>query len=113
MIKRKYKLSNRNAIRRSSRYGKQARYSEMSVRYIGNNVGHPRMVVVVSKKVSKVAVRRNLIRRQVTEAYRQDILSSLKSPLDIVIFVHNDNILKKTPQELTSDLMNLINKIVI
>ena len=68
------------------------------------------MTVVVSKKVHKSAVKRNKIRRRVVEIYRQNWLDKVKLPCDLVIFVHNDKVLKKSPLQLTQDIGNLLDK---
>lgn len=110
MLHKNYRLSSRNAVRRSSRYGKQAKYAEFSVRYIDNKFEKARLAVVVGKKVSKSAVKRNRIKRQITEAYRQNILEKITEPLDIVVFVHNKKASDKPPKQLTLDLLKLFKK---
>lgn len=110
MLDNKSRLSNRNAVRRASRYGKQVKYAELSLRHIDNNANTPRLAVVVSKKVSKSAVKRNRIRRRVIESYRQNYADKVKGSYDLVIFAHNDHLITKSSTELTSDIGSLLNK---
>ena len=110
MLTKSGRLSNRNAVRRSSRYGRQAKYGELSIRYIDNSKGVPRLAVVVSKKVSKRAVERNKIRRKIIESYRQNWESKLQGGFDLVIFVHNNRILKRNSRELAVDIGELLSK---
>lgn len=111
MLSKNLRLSSPNSVRRSSRYGKQVKFAEISLRYIDNKFSRPRLAVVVSKKVHKSAVKRNLIKRRIIEVYRQNIFNKLNSKnQDLVIFAHNKNILKKSPQQLTIDLLGLFNK---
>ena len=110
MLVKKNRLSSRNAVRRSSRYGKQVRYAEFSLRYIDNNTKLPRLAVVVSKKVNKSAVKRNKIKRKVVEAYRQNLLTGIKQPVDLVVFVHNEKATQKSSLQLVQDLRRLMEK---
>ncbi|MGE5530681.1 MAG: ribonuclease P protein component [Bacteroidota bacterium] len=48
-----------------------------------------RVAFVVSKKVSKLAVRRNLIRRRMREAFRH-LLKADGSSLDLIIIAHRE-----------------------
>jgi len=48
-----------------------------------------RVAFVVSKKVSKLAVRRNLIRRRLREAFRQ-LLEPQTPPLDLIVITHRE-----------------------
>lgn len=59
------------------------------MRALGNNSAGSRVVVVVGKKVSKKAVVRNKIRRQLTEQLAA-LWNQIGSGQDIVIYVKED-----------------------
>lgn len=67
---------------------------------------HPRMAVVISKKVLKSAVRRNRIRRRIYDYIRNQI-PRLDQNYDIVIIVSSSELLHMPSSELISQLEQL------
>ncbi|MBT4916981.1 ribonuclease P protein component [Candidatus Peregrinibacteria bacterium] len=78
------------------------------IRYIGNNKEISRYAIVASAKLSKKAVERNRIRRQIYEAIRliEKELTHNKS-LDIVL-IPKKQILKSEFEEIKEDLGGII-----
>lgn len=70
---------------------------------------HPRISVVVSKKVYKGAVGRNRIRRRIYE-YVRTHLQDLNSVYDIVIIVTSPEVRTLPSSELTETLDQLFSK---
>ena len=65
--------------------GKVFKKSLLKVSFKNNLFSHPRLGIVVSKKVSKSAVVRNKIRRVLKESFRTSLLKS--ESLDVVLIV--------------------------
>lgn len=80
--------------------------SFLGARFLPNGLPQTRVGFVVSKKVSKKAVVRNKIKRQLREIARPKVKSSQQQGLDIVIFVKPQAVnsdfeqIKKTAEEL-------------
>lgn len=70
-------------LREITRQGRRIRDSLFSVHSRANNLGHPRLGLTVSRRVSKKAVIRNRIKRCVRESFRQT--QSKLDGLDIVV----------------------------
>ncbi len=71
-----------------------------AVKYITNSKRHTyRLAVVVSKKISKSAVRRNRIRRRLYEVVRQ-LEDAISEPYDIVLTVFHEQIAELPAQDL-------------
>lgn len=108
-------LPNQNRLRRredfAKVYAKGVRYrgTYLNLRiFIDNNDPLTRIGIVVSKKVSKLAVTRNRFKRQLRAIFRQ-LLSQLKNGLQIVVTVTTVQS-KPSYQELWDDLENLLAK---
>jgi len=105
-----HRLRSPNAVRRPSRYGKGAKSKHMGIKYIESNIQGPRIAVVVSKKVSKSAVKRNRIKRRIIENIRQNFITKLNQNLDIVIFAYSSDIAKLPSVDLTLELNDVFQK---
>jgi ribonuclease P protein component len=108
-------LPNQNRLRRredfAKVYAKGDRYrgTYLSLRILfDSNDPFIRIGIVVSKKVSKLAVTRNRFKRQLRAIFRQ-LLSQLKNGLQIVVTVTTVTS-KPSYQELWDDLRNLLAK---
>lgn len=69
--------------------------------------GLPRFGFIVSRKISKKAVERNLIRRRMKEAVRSLLV---KFPPGSYVFLAKQSVLDKTVQELKQELEAVIKK---
>lgn len=70
MLNKKFRFHSRGGVKYVYKKGKTIRRPTMSLVFCDNTKGFTRVAVVVSKKVEKTAVGRNLIRRRVYEAIR-------------------------------------------
>lgn len=66
-----------------------------------------RASVVVSKKVSKLAVRRNRIRRRIYEIIR---LSDIKEPFDIVFIIQDDKFYNIPFEQIENTIRTLLKR---
>ncbi len=108
-------LPNQNRLRRREDFAKvyangdryRGTYLHMRI-LVDSNAEFTKIGIVVSKKVSKLAVSRNRFKRQLRAIFRQ-LLSQLKSGLQIVVTVIATQS-KPTYQQLWDDLRNLLAK---
>lgn len=107
-------LPNQNRLRRredfTKVYAKGDRYrgSYLSLKVLfDSNVTVTQIGIVVSKKVSKLAVTRNRFKRQLRAIFRQ-LLSQLKNGLQIVVTVTVQS--KPSYQEIWDDLTKLLTR---
>jgi len=109
MISQKYRFHGRSSLKYVFTNGNNIRNSFFSVKWTANSHRkHPRVAVIVSKKVYKSAVRRNRIRRRVYTAV-QPILGNAP-PIDIAINIYSPEVLMLTNEELIDQLLPSLNK---
>lgn len=89
MLARRYRLRSSRDISRVFRRGQYAVHGPFFIKSCPNYLSDTRIVIVVSKKVSKKAVVRNRIRRQVS-GYFEGIWKTVMPGYDIVITVRED-----------------------
>ncbi len=100
MLAYKYRFHGHGSLRYLFRNGTTARNRQVLVRYCENrNRTDSRVAVVVGKKVSKSAVKRNRIRRRVFEVVRTH-LDVLKPSHDVSLTVFSLELLTMPPKEL-------------
>jgi ribonuclease P protein component len=109
-------LPNQNRLRRREDFAKvyangdryRGNYLNLRVLFDNNATLDTRIGIVVSKKVSKLAVTRNRFKRQLRAIFRQ-LLSQLKQGMQIVVTV---NTVQRKPsyQEIWEDLHKLLAK---
>ena len=108
-------LPNQNRLRRREDFAKvyangdryRGTYLNLKILF-DSNAEFTQIGIVVSKKVSKLAVTRNRFKRQLRAIFRQ-LLSQLKNGLQIVVTVTTVQS-KPSYQELWDDLKNLLAK---
>lgn len=111
MLKRMYRFYGLGSVRPAMRHGKVIRLGVMSLRALPRRGSdNSRAAVVVSRKVSKKAVVRNRIRRRIYECLRENWLL-IKTPLDIVVIVHDESIATIPSMELKRVLLGGIDRI--
>ena len=109
MLAKKYRFHSRGGVKYVYQYGKTVRKSRMSLVFCDNTRGFTRVAVVVSKKVTKTAVKRNRIRRRVYEAIRQNF-KFVPKKRDYIFVVYSDELLKMSYLELVKLLGELMNE---
>jgi ribonuclease P protein component len=87
--------------------GAQQRSKFFSIKWVKNpRRHHPRLSVVVSKRIFKSAVKRNRIRRRVYEIARPFLIDA--PAIDVVINVYAAEVLTASHDELTIQLLPLL-----
>ncbi len=94
------------------RYGRAVRSQTLSLKYSVGNPNKPyRLAIVVSRKVSKLAVVRNRIRRRIYEIVRNSSTDKLAG-YDLVFSVFSDELAEVDHQKLEKEVMGLIQKAI-
>ena len=100
MLAFKNRFHGRGIVRAVLRTGLAVRTDALTYKYRRSpHRRHPRIAVVVSKKIQKSAVGRNRIRRRLYEEFRQR-LDQLEPSSDIVVIVTSGGIVHMSSQEL-------------
>ena len=109
MISQRYRFHGRSSLRYVFANGNNIRNNLFSVKWIANSHRkHPRVAVVVSKKVYKSAVKRNRIRRRAYTATQPLLINA--PPIDIAISIYSPEVLTLTNKELVDQLLPALNK---
>ena len=107
MLNKKYRFHSRGGVRYVYQKGKTIRSPKMSLVFVGNSRGFTRFAVVVSKKVEKLAVNRNRIRRKIYEVIRAN-LDSIPDKTDYIFVVFDKGLLKMKNEEIAEIMSKLI-----
>lgn len=106
MLSQIYRFHGHGSLRYVYRNGHSIRGRLITVKYSENRRRKiSRCSVVVSKKIAKLAVDRNRIRRRIYEIIRLQ-LPYIQKPHDIVVIITNSDIQQLSHEELTSYLCN-------
>lgn len=104
MLSFKYRFHGHGSLRYVYTHGKAVRSHLVTLKYsLHPKRKHPRISVVVSKKVIKGAVGRNRIRRRLYEIVRHEI-PSLKDNADVVLIVFSADVKDLPADELTKSI---------
>lgn len=107
MISSLYRFHGYGSLRYVYSNGKTVRSRNATIRWVKNGRRkHPRISVVVGKKIFKSAVKRNRIRRRVYEYVRVN-LPRLNDVYDIVIIITTQEFYAAKPEEITQQLDKL------
>jgi len=107
MLSSRYRFHSRGGVRYTYQNGKTIRGSRISLVFAENIKKRQRFAVVVSKKVLKPAVGRNLIRRRVYEAIRLE-LPRIQSPVDCIFNIYSKEVATMDFMELRNLIRDLI-----
>jgi ribonuclease P protein component len=107
-LKRALRLRKGSDFQRVRQQGRSITSRLLILAWIGNEVGRPRIGFVVTKRISKLAVERNYIKRLLSEAMRY-ALPDLLSGWDIVLSARNQ-VTTADLHTLEEDLVNLLNR---
>lgn len=102
MLERALRLNNSQDISRVYKKGQFANGELFRVKYLRNNLKHPRSTVVIGLKFSKKAVVRNLIKRRV-RAYLAQLTDRLNN-FDIIIMPKIMDVDRFEYAQITKDL---------
>lgn len=109
MLSQKYRFHSRGGVRHVYQKGETLRSPLVALIFMPNTRGFQRFSVVVSKKIFKSAVSRNLIRRRVYEAIRLE-LPEYTTPMDCIFVVHSRNLATMPFRELQDHIHNLLRR---
>lgn len=114
MISKLNRFHGRNSLNGVYQKGKAVRGDYISMRYLATKRKDYRLAVVVSRKVSKSAVKRNRIRRRIYEIvrlYKKE--KSQEWPVDIVVSVFDEKAAKVSAEELREKVVKMLDRVVI
>ena len=108
MLSHKYRFHGHGSLRYLYRNGDTTRNRTLLVKYCENkHRPQSRVAIVVGKKVSKSAVKRNRIRRRIFEVVRSEWLS-IKTHQDISITVFTPEFLTMTAAEVEASVIGVL-----
>lgn len=85
MLPKKFRLNKNRDIRRVIQKGVRVSVADLRLQYlVGNRLNHPRFTVLVSTKICKSAVKRNLLKRRI-KSLLIEFAKSTVLPADVVI----------------------------
>ena len=108
MLSRKYKLKKDNDFKKVFNKGKYYQKDFIKIKFLKNDLEINRFGLVIGLKISKKAVQRNKIKRQLEEVIQSE-LEQMKKGIDIVILVQPE-IIEKEYQEIKEVLIELFKK---
>lgn len=113
MISRKNRFRGHKSLDFIYKRGKTVKAGPLSIKYILSRREDYRLAVVVSKKVSKSAVKRNRIRRRIFEQLRL-IRKEVGAPIkyDIIITAFSDNLADMPSENLSALCKKLVSNIL-
>jgi ribonuclease P protein component len=111
MLRREFRLRDRRDVARVYQKGNSVRGHNVSLKYLPNQLERSRLAVVVSKKVTKSAPKRNRIRRRMYEAYRTLSPNVAIIPVDAILSVFSDEFSVMPAPELRQTMQNLLKKL--
>lgn len=109
MLPKENRLTHRKDFDNTFKKGKGAFSDILGIKFIENNLEESRFGIVVSNKISKKAVIRNKIKRQLREIIHQN-LDEIKNRSDVVI-ICRPGIEKKEFQEIEQTILKTFKKI--
>ena len=110
MISKKFRFHGYGSLKYLFQNGEGSRTKLFGLKYVENqHRPHPRVAVIVSKKVAKSAVKRNRMRRRVYEILRQHF--NFEKPYDIAVTIFSDEVLAVSHEELKEQLKKLVSEL--
>ncbi len=109
MFPRVHKITKKAEVEKLAKTGKRLASVFFIIKYKPNSLDLSRWIIIVSTKVSKKAVKRNRLRRQIKEIIRIGLLEDNINS-DIMI-VAKDNALNADFSALKDDLLQLYKKL--
>lgn len=111
MLSQEYRLRKDKEIKTVFKKGKSFYSKILGVKFLSNELENSRFAFVVSNKVSKKAVKRNLLKRRLRGIIQLN-LAKIQGNYDVVIITRaRVGIMDKKYQELEKDLLWVLKKI--
>ena len=88
MLPQKNRLRKEKDFRRVLKEGQSIRASGLALKFLKNRASFPRFGIVVSKSIDKRAVKRNYIKRFITETIRKELHAPLLGMDAVIIGEH-------------------------
>jgi ribonuclease P protein component len=110
MLLKKNRLTQEKQIKKVLQSGKPFLTKFFNFKVIKNDLPETRFCIIISKKVSKLATKRNRIKRQVSEVIRLN-LPNIKTGFDMVIFCKND-LVDRQKNSITIDYQEMEKNII-
>lgn len=109
MISQKHRFRGHKSLDYTYRNGKTSKSGSLSIKAVPTRGDDYRLAVVVSKKVSKSAVKRNRIRRRIFEQFRK-IHKEYDKPIkyDIIITAFSEDLTKTPDSEIAKMCQKLL-----
>ncbi len=108
MIPFNYRFHGHGSLKYLFKKGLSIRSKNFSIKYVLNKFNKKsRITVIVSKKISKSAVKRNRIRRRIYEIIRLQ-LPNFQQVFDLAIIVNNIDIEQLSHQELKAKIEDVL-----
>jgi len=110
MISQRFRFHGHGSLKYLFQNGEGARTKLFGLRYIENSHRtYSRIAVIVSRKITKSAVKRNRMRRRIYEILRQHF--NFEKPYDVAVTVFSDEVLTIGHEELKDQLKKLISEL--
>lgn len=111
MLTQKFRFHGHGSLRWVFRKGQTVRRRHLLLRYTTNpHRKHPRVAVIVSRKVFKSAVKRNRVRRRLFEIVRHRF-DLIPVGTDLVITVFSGDVLDLPADQLSQEVTSLLAQI--
>ncbi|MDO8442685.1 MAG: ribonuclease P protein component [bacterium] len=108
MLAKKYRLPIQSVLNKS---GQTFRSRSFLIKVFSNQLEFNRFGVVISKKVSKLAVKRNLLKRMVLDAAKKFVSDENKNKFDILIII-SPAMIKMEKADIIKELEESLQKIL-
>ena len=113
MLNRAHRFHGLHALDFVYKQGQTVRGPAVTLKFVKNNRQQQfRVAVVVSKKVSKSAVKRNRMRRRVFAIVREQ-LEQLGEPYDLVFMIYDADVVTMDSEVLQKQVQGLLRKAAI
>ncbi len=94
MFARTWRLTRKRDLDRVYKQGQGAATRSLFIRVLPNRFDHPRLTVVIGKKIAKKAVVRNrlkrLVRQALSELMQEGTVGNRLQKVDAIIVIHKD-----------------------
>src|SRR5687768_16237881 len=93
MFPREWRLTKKRDLQRVYQKGNRGSTRFLLIRLLENRLAHPRIAVIIGKKVAKRAVIRNRLKRLIRQAIRELIEENVATRLqsaDAIVTIHHD-----------------------